>query len=354
MGRLNRRRRTLDPSICTDEDLALLGPWEQILFERLPMIADRLGRLEDRPMAIRAAIFPYSDSLNVDELLEALAGPREYSEGGFIIRYEAAGRKYIQIRNFKKYQKPHLREIKSEIPDPPEPEAEPKHGQGTTQAAPRHNPGTTQAAPRRPDPDPDPDPDPRKSDPPLRSGSEGSKPPGPPEAPELELAPPEPPPAALEASSNPFRFAVFWVEANADRDFGLRFEPEDGLAELVDAEVERLELEGRASRDEISSQVRATCEAFRSTYTKRTGRKNAAGKRKTRGASTSPGELTETLVGWIRKDLARLAARSQAPARRGGLRSVDSEIKKSVKRGRAIDAAGKGKGSKWPPRKRLR
>ena len=76
-------------------------------------MADREGRLEDRPKRIKAELLPY-DECNADALLGELA------QGGFIIRYEAAGHRYIQVTAFSKHQCPNVKELASTIPQPPE------------------------------------------------------------------------------------------------------------------------------------------------------------------------------------------------------------------------------------------
>jgi hypothetical protein len=83
-----------------------------LLFEGLWCLADREGRLEDRPKRIKAEIFPYFDPKpNVETLLCNL------QEAGFIKRYSAGGN-YIQIINFLKHQNPHYLESPSQIPPP--------------------------------------------------------------------------------------------------------------------------------------------------------------------------------------------------------------------------------------------
>ena len=83
----------------------------RLLFIGLWIIADREGRLEDRPARIKVETLPY-DNCDVDRLLDDLA------RFGFIIRYEVDGVRYIQITNFTKHQNPHKNEKASEIPAP--------------------------------------------------------------------------------------------------------------------------------------------------------------------------------------------------------------------------------------------
>lgn len=94
-----------------NDELAEIEPLGRLLFAGLWCIADREGRLEDRPRRIKAEVLPY-DNCDVDELLDQLAGR------GFIVRYEVDGEGYIQVVNFIKHQNPHYKEVPSEIPAP--------------------------------------------------------------------------------------------------------------------------------------------------------------------------------------------------------------------------------------------
>jgi hypothetical protein len=106
------RARNIKPAILINEDLAALPMSTRWLFVGLWMLADREGRLEDRPRRIKAEVFPYDD-VDVDEALASLAS------SAFIQRYTAFGQAYIQVTNFKKHQRPHSNEAASEIPPPP-------------------------------------------------------------------------------------------------------------------------------------------------------------------------------------------------------------------------------------------
>lgn len=94
-----------------NDDLAKIDPLGRILFSGLWTIADREGRLEDKPEKIKACILPY-DKCDVNKLLKSLA------DGEFIIRYQVNGKGYIAISNWKKHQNPHIKEPASEIPAP--------------------------------------------------------------------------------------------------------------------------------------------------------------------------------------------------------------------------------------------
>jgi hypothetical protein len=108
-GRIMARIRYLKPEFFFDDDLAELDFGSRLFFQGLWCYADREGRLEDKPKVLKAQIMPY-DSISPDKILDKL-------EGKFIIRYEVDGRKYIQINNFIKHQKPHHTEKESLIPE---------------------------------------------------------------------------------------------------------------------------------------------------------------------------------------------------------------------------------------------
>ena len=107
------RARNIKPSFFQNENLATLPPYARLLFAGLWCLADRAGRLEDRPKRIKAELFPY-ERVDVDGLLNALAGGEEQ----FILRYEVGGVRYIQVLNFVKHQNPHINERASSIPAP--------------------------------------------------------------------------------------------------------------------------------------------------------------------------------------------------------------------------------------------
>lgn len=109
------RSRNIKPGFFKNEALAECSPLARLLFAGLWCLADRAGRLEDRPKRIRAELLPYDDC-NADELLG------ELHEAGFILRYLAAGGRFIQVVNFSKHQSPYRKEAESTIPVPDKPE----------------------------------------------------------------------------------------------------------------------------------------------------------------------------------------------------------------------------------------
>jgi len=109
------RTRLIHPGAPQEEDVANLSVHARLTWAYLPCHADREGRLKDSPFSLKLAILP-SDSVDMDAILGELA------KAGFISRYSVDGRKYVQIRSFSKYQKPHQNEAASEIPSEPKKE----------------------------------------------------------------------------------------------------------------------------------------------------------------------------------------------------------------------------------------
>lgn len=83
----------------------------RLLFAGLWTIADREGRLEDRPKKIKMAIFP-ADDVDVERGLSALHG------ASMVLRYVVNNKRFIFIPGFVKHQNPHTNEQASVIPAP--------------------------------------------------------------------------------------------------------------------------------------------------------------------------------------------------------------------------------------------
>lgn len=125
------RARNIKPGIMENEKLAELPYSDRLLFIYLWMLADREGRVEDRPRRIKAQAFPYDD-------IDADAGLERLQAAGFIVRYEAEGIGVIQVQNFAKHQTPHVREQASTLPE-------------CDKAQPRQCLGSDKQSPRSPD-----------------------------------------------------------------------------------------------------------------------------------------------------------------------------------------------------------
>jgi hypothetical protein len=105
------RARNIKPGFFKNETLGSLPPLARILFAGLWTIADRAGRLEDRPQRIKLEVLGYDDC-DVDALLQAL------HDRGFILRYHIGEVPYIQILAWGKHQNPHVKEVPSTIQAP--------------------------------------------------------------------------------------------------------------------------------------------------------------------------------------------------------------------------------------------
>lgn len=106
------RARNIKPSLFKNEVLGVADPLYTILFEGLWVLADREGRLEDRPLRIKGEVFPYREGVDVNSMLDWLQAH------GFIKRYSVGTAKCIVIVNFTKHQNPHKNESVSELPSP--------------------------------------------------------------------------------------------------------------------------------------------------------------------------------------------------------------------------------------------
>lgn len=127
------RARSLKPGFFQNEDLIELPFEYRLLFAGLWTMADREGRLEDRPKKIKLSIFP-GDNVDCEVGLQAL------HDKGFIVRYQHEKGRFVQIKNWGKHQSPHVKEAPSTIPAPCE------HHTSTVRAPDKPRAGTSVAA----------------------------------------------------------------------------------------------------------------------------------------------------------------------------------------------------------------
>jgi len=104
------RSRNIKPGFFTNEQLVELSFETRLLFIGLWTLADRDGRLEDRPKKIKMELFP-ADSVDVSSMLADLA------KAGFINRYTVNDVACIQVVNWAKHQAPHHTERASTLPE---------------------------------------------------------------------------------------------------------------------------------------------------------------------------------------------------------------------------------------------
>ncbi|WP_018913662.1 conserved phage C-terminal domain-containing protein [Thiomonas sp. FB-6] len=134
------RARNIKPSFFLNEDLAEIDPLGRLLFIGLWCLADRAGRLEDRPKRIKIELLP-CDACDVDLLLQAL------HDRGLIQRYAVGEHRLIQVTNFAKHQSPHHQERESHLPAPEDFEASGERARGKPKANPGFIPDKPQASP---------------------------------------------------------------------------------------------------------------------------------------------------------------------------------------------------------------
>lgn len=105
------RARNIKPALFKNEILGIEDPLLTLLFINLWCLADREGKLEDRPLRIKAETFPYRENIDINGYLTKL------SQHGFIRRYSVGGVAVIQVIKFKDHQSPHNTEKASSLPD---------------------------------------------------------------------------------------------------------------------------------------------------------------------------------------------------------------------------------------------
>ncbi|WP_339806133.1 hypothetical protein [uncultured Marinobacter sp.] len=117
------RARNLKPGFFVNEYLGTCDPLEALFFEGLWTLADRFGRLENRPLRMKAQIFPYRN-LAAQEITGFV---QNLSDQGFLTLYSINGQDYIEVCNFSKHQNPHKNEKGGDIPPPPQPPENKEH-----------------------------------------------------------------------------------------------------------------------------------------------------------------------------------------------------------------------------------
>lgn len=130
------RARLLKPSFFTNDALGEVEPLGRLLFAGLWCLADREGRLHDRPRRIKAEILPY-DQVDVDHLLDELA------RRSFVVRYAVAGERFIQVTAFARISAPTTRSRRASSRH-----ARRKHTPSLSQARTVHRPSMSQSRDR--------------------------------------------------------------------------------------------------------------------------------------------------------------------------------------------------------------
>jgi hypothetical protein len=131
------RTRSIKPSFFKNEFLAECEPMARLLFVGLWTLADSQGRMEFRPLRIKAELFPY-ENCDILGLLKQLA------DKGFVRAYESGDMKVLEIPTFGQHQRCHPDERDEGLPAPDE--------DGTTIVFPERNakPGNPTMEPGNP------------------------------------------------------------------------------------------------------------------------------------------------------------------------------------------------------------
>jgi len=95
------RPRRVPPEFCTDEVLESCSLVATLLMYRLVSQADDQGRLSGSTRAVRATCFPMRTQISERKVAAAIT---ELAEAGFVIRYEADGRKFLQVDRWSDLQ----------------------------------------------------------------------------------------------------------------------------------------------------------------------------------------------------------------------------------------------------------
>ena len=112
------RQRFIWPSIWEDLDVASLSRDERLLFIGLFSLADDQGRIEADPRYLKGNIFRYDEDLTVEQvraMRDRIATVLHRS----VQLYTVDGRDYIQLKRWRRYQRPQYPKP-SNLPPPPD------------------------------------------------------------------------------------------------------------------------------------------------------------------------------------------------------------------------------------------
>jgi hypothetical protein len=106
------RMRSLRPDFFLREDMADVSLEAHFLLGGLAVLADRDGRLLDRPRTIKAQVSPFRD-IDVEKALGELVA------AGVVARYSAGGKAVLALLTWEEDQTPHPKETSLGLPPPP-------------------------------------------------------------------------------------------------------------------------------------------------------------------------------------------------------------------------------------------
>ena len=106
--------RIIKETICTNEQIDQLSPFEETFFYRLIVNADDYGRMDGRPSILRARLFPLK-SLRDDQIEKALC---TLSTVELVRLYNVHGKPFVSLTGWERNQS--IRAKKSKYPSPEE------------------------------------------------------------------------------------------------------------------------------------------------------------------------------------------------------------------------------------------
>ena len=106
------RDRMIKYDFFVNEELGSLPALTRLLFIGMWCLADREGRLKNRPAQLKAQILPYDENADVEKMLQ------ELEDKGALLCYKVENSSYIWIKNFVRHQRIHPKEVDSQLPDP--------------------------------------------------------------------------------------------------------------------------------------------------------------------------------------------------------------------------------------------
>jgi hypothetical protein len=135
------RRREISPGFWKDERIWKLSHEAKLLYLGMTQVADREGRLLDKPFEIGVEVWPWAPA-EAGKLIEEMVAV------GLVARYRVGETACLAYPSaaWKRHQRPHPKEQPSRIPRNP---LESEAAEGAPQGAPRSSPGITQVLPSR-------------------------------------------------------------------------------------------------------------------------------------------------------------------------------------------------------------
>jgi len=106
--------RILKESICTNDQIDRLSPFEEVFFYRLIVNVDDFGRADGRASVLRARLFPLREDISAEVVVKTLD---KLVETGLVARYSVDGRDYIFLPGWNRNQK--VRSKREKCPPPP-------------------------------------------------------------------------------------------------------------------------------------------------------------------------------------------------------------------------------------------